>query len=263
MQIFLSHAHEQAALADALAVSLRQEGHEVFLDVDALQKAQAFHAEIRERLRASDLFIFLLSPQALEAGSYALTELGEARARWPNPSGHVLPVLAVPVDFETIPPYLKAVTVLSPKGDVVAETARCVADLDRPMRRRRWQRRLGAGAAIGAVGGVLAWLWPGPNAPDDAPCLLRATLSESPSNSTRVTTLEAGAPGQLRSFVVSGDEASLDVGPLTPTDARWIIEASAADGRIVAAFNVDGCPRAPLELNHDGSRLQLRLTPRH
>lgn len=46
-----------------------------------------------------------------------------ARRKWPTPAGRVLPVMISETSFETIPPYLKAVTVLHPKGSVAAEVA--------------------------------------------------------------------------------------------------------------------------------------------
>jgi hypothetical protein len=64
---------------------------------------------------------FFISPSSLATGSYALTELKYARKKWRHPAGHVLPVLVRPVDWNAIPPYLKAVTVLEPEGNTPAE----------------------------------------------------------------------------------------------------------------------------------------------
>jgi hypothetical protein len=260
MNIFLSHAHEQAELADMLAIALRQEGHRVFLDTDALEVGEGFHAAIRREIQACDLFVFLVSSASLEAGGYALTEMGVARERWPNPAGHVLPVVLGELSFERIPPYLKAVTVLQSKGDPVAETLSRVAALAR----RRRGRQLGIAAAAGVllIGAFIALRVIPRNGSGGETCLLAAEVIQAPGAGPRITTLDAGPPDALSAFVVVEDLASLDVGGLNGRERRWIIDASAADGRLVARFELSGCPREPRELHDDATDLRLRLAPR-
>jgi hypothetical protein len=74
----------------------------------------------------SDFMVFLISPESVTKGRYTLTEMGFARAKWPNPSRRVLPVMAVPTPLEKIPSYLKAVTILEPEGNMAAETRAAV-----------------------------------------------------------------------------------------------------------------------------------------
>ena len=69
-------------------------------------------------------------------GSYALAELSMAKARWRHPGGHVLPVKVAPVPKDMIPAYLRAVTILEPQGDVVAETVAAVERVKPPSRRK-------------------------------------------------------------------------------------------------------------------------------
>ena len=118
MKIFISYAREQQALADSLSVRLRQEHHDPFLDLTNLPAGEGYDAKIRTFIEAADLIIFLISPRAVRDGSYALAELDMVRKRWPNPSGRVLPVMIEPTPMETVPPYLKTVTVLQPQGNV-------------------------------------------------------------------------------------------------------------------------------------------------
>lgn len=260
MKIFLSHAHEQAGIADALAIALRQEGHEVFLDRDALKAADGYHAAIRREIESCELFVFLVSPQSLAAGGYALTEMNVARERWHDPSGRVLPVLVEAVDFESIPPYLKAVSVLQPKGDAVAETLLRVAALARRGQARRW--RLGAAAAMAAilVAAAAWWLAQRDAIPDAQACLLDAELADAAG--MRITTLDAGPPGALRAFVVVAGVASLDLPPLTGRGSRWIIEAGSASGELLGRFELAACPTGVEELRDDERGLRLRLAPR-
>lgn len=274
MKIFVSHAHEQATIADALTLALRQDGHEVFFDRDALKAGEGFHATIRASIQQIDLLIFLVSPQSLESGSYARTELEIARERWPNPSGHVLPVLAEATPFATIPSYLTAVTVLAPQGDPVAETAARVASLTAREADRiaielaaRRQRVATITVALGLVTGGCWWaLRPAPPSLPVAKCRLDVQVlvpvagSAGDAGIANIDVLTSD--GMRRGFVVVAGVASVEAGPLTDPDERWIIEASPADGSTPVRFNLVGCPSAPLELQHNDPRVVLQLAQR-
>jgi hypothetical protein len=166
MRLFLSYAGEHRATADALALRLRQARLHVFFDRDDLPPAESYDDRIRRGLEESDGLVFLISPESVREGAYALTELQFARERWPNPSGRVLPVMVAPTPYDDVPEYLKAVTVLEPKGNVVAETAAKVERMARSWRLRRF----GVAAlalALALAGLAVAWWawgrWPGPN----------------------------------------------------------------------------------------------------
>jgi len=81
-----------------------------------------------------------------------------AQARWRHPAGHVLPVMAVPTPKDDIPPYLRAVTLLDPPGDLVAET---VAEVESLERRSRWRRSVPVVAAgVGVIAALaIAGAW--------------------------------------------------------------------------------------------------------
>ena len=158
MRIFVSYAREQHEIADRIALGLRNEGHTVFFDHDALSPAEDFDAKIREELASSQLFVFLISPDSVTPGGYTLTELGLARQRWPSPRGRVLPVMVGDTPFDDIDPYLRAVTVLQPAGDVVAEV---LARVDAIARRRRLRAAVAAGSVLAVLGLAVVALWIG------------------------------------------------------------------------------------------------------
>jgi hypothetical protein len=58
MQIFLSYAREQRAIAEPIAFALRARGHEVFLDRDTLPAGRSFEESIEKAIRQSDLLVF-------------------------------------------------------------------------------------------------------------------------------------------------------------------------------------------------------------
>jgi tetratricopeptide (TPR) repeat protein len=158
MDTFISYASEQRALAEEIALALREEGHRVFFDRSALPEGEAYNARIREAIRGSDLLIFLLSPQAVSQGRYTMTELKFAEEKWSSPTGHVLPVMVSATDMSALPAYLRAVVILRPAGSVAAEVVAAVERLSQP----RWKRRIRPYAAALLVlilvgGGFGAW----------------------------------------------------------------------------------------------------------
>lgn len=126
-KVFLSYASEQRLLAESVALSLRGRDFEVFLDRDNLGAGGAYDAAIEAAVQSSDAFVFLVSPESVAPGRYTLTELGYARHMWPAAAGRVLPVLAESTAFDTIPAYLKSVTILEPQGSPPAEVGAAVA----------------------------------------------------------------------------------------------------------------------------------------
>ena len=132
MRVFLSYADEHTTTAEGIYLRLVQAGHKVFYDKSKLHAGLSFDDPIRKSLKGSDLLVFLISPESVTQGSYALTEMAFWRERWEVPSGRVLPVMVAPTPYDSIPPYLRSVAVFKPQGDVVAETAREVERLKVP-----------------------------------------------------------------------------------------------------------------------------------
>ena len=126
MRIFLSFASEQHAQADAIAQSLRSRDYDVFFSHDDLPPGASFDVRVERAIAQSDLMVFLVSPQSVTKGRYTLTELAFARAKWPNPSGRMLPVMIAATPLDQVPGYLKAVTILAPEGNAAAETRAAV-----------------------------------------------------------------------------------------------------------------------------------------
>jgi hypothetical protein len=130
--IFLSYSSPQSDAATRIELSLKGEGHSVFRDRSALPPGESFDARIRAAIEESDLLIFLISRESVSAGRYTLTELKFAEEKWGHPAGHVLPVLTEQLPKETIPQFLRAVTMLQPKGDLAAEVAAAVDRMTQP-----------------------------------------------------------------------------------------------------------------------------------
>jgi PKD repeat protein len=128
MKVFLSYAWEDKDIAEQVNLALVGAGCEVFFDQTSLTPASDFNSRIRQSVRDSDLFIFLVSPDSVAKSAYALTELKFAQEKWPHPKDYVLPVMVRATKFEVIPNYLKAVTVLEPAGSVAAEVSSWVSE---------------------------------------------------------------------------------------------------------------------------------------
>lgn len=156
MHIFLSYATEDRSLAEQVQIALVGAGHRVFFDQQNLRPAGDYMDRIRSAVEECDVLVFLLSPDSVAPGSFALTELKYARSRWPHPKDRVLPVMVRPVPFEGIPAYLRAVTVLQPEGHLPAEVLVALASMS-PAGLRPWVRRLGIAASVLGMIGAIGW----------------------------------------------------------------------------------------------------------
>ena len=123
MKIFLTYASEDENAAERIYLALTGQHHTVFFDRASLPPGGDYHVRIRQAILDSDLFVFLVSEDSVAPSSYALTELALAQKKWPHPAEAVLPVLVRVTDYERIPNYLKAVTILQPRGDLAADVA--------------------------------------------------------------------------------------------------------------------------------------------
>ncbi len=137
MRIFLSYPSEQRHIADRIRLALMADGHKVFFDRSELLPGEAFDSAIRRNIQRSDLFVFLVSPESVAKGAYTISELKLAQAKWPHPSGHILPIKVFPTDIDLLPAYIRSVTVFEPEGDLVAEAAAAVAQLE-VRRQKKW-----------------------------------------------------------------------------------------------------------------------------
>ena len=152
MKIFVSYASEDRTPAEAIAVRLQQEDHEVYFDRSSLRPGEGYDEALREFIDKADLLVFLISPDSITKGRYTLSELKFASQRWPNPNGRVLPVMARKTPMDAIPSFLQAIGILEAEGNLVAEV---IAEVDRIHGRRQRKRVLG-GAAIAVCAAVVA-----------------------------------------------------------------------------------------------------------
>ena len=126
MRLYIAYASEDLSTAEQVHLALLGDNHQVFFDRGSLQAGDNFDRRFRDAIDATDMMIFLVSSSSLQPGCYALTELDYARRRWPHPQDHLLPVIVRPVELSTVPAYLRAVTILEPRGSIAAEVAQAV-----------------------------------------------------------------------------------------------------------------------------------------
>lgn len=157
MKIFLSYPSDERAAAEEIQLALTEAEHEVFFDRDELAAGAKFHQRIQDAIADCDLFVFLITPTAVEAGRYTLTELSLAQQRWKHPKNRVLPVMLRATPYPSIPTYLKAVTIEEPKGNVAAEVLAAVKRLEPLQGTRPVVRHALVGSAAALVLGGAAW----------------------------------------------------------------------------------------------------------
>ncbi len=252
MRIFLSYAGEHRRQAEGIAIRLRQDGHEVFFDRQSLAPGKQYDRTIRTEIDACELFVFLISPESVERGAYALTELDMAEDRWPNPSGRLLPVMISDTPLDKVPSYATSVTILEPRGNAVAEVAAQVEKLSGGHGSGLNKRLLAlAGIAIVALLVVVLWrefVSPEPTPEPPTPCLLDVRIT--PATALRGLSLRVTAPGGSQDFSVGQSGlANIDIAPSQLPD--WTLELIDRDGTMVGSVAFDGCPTAgasyPLE----------------
>ncbi|MEQ1694261.1 MAG: toll/interleukin-1 receptor domain-containing protein [Hyphomicrobiaceae bacterium] len=123
MRVFLSVAGPDRPKVEAVALALRGEGFEVFLDEQVLAAGENYNHRIRKEILRADLVVFFISPTSIAPGRYTLSELGIMKDRWKHPMGRVLPVMLEPVSYKLVPTYLQAVNVFKPPGNLAASVS--------------------------------------------------------------------------------------------------------------------------------------------
>ncbi len=225
MRIFLSYASQDRAAADAIRLALQTDGHDVFFDREDLPAGGEFHTRIRRAIEKADFMVFLVSPNALDEGSYTLSELSIAEKRWPTPDGRILPVILGRVERTRMPVYLSSVTFLETAGSVPAEVAGAVDRIARERRRRTWRIGAAAAAALVLAAGVTAWQFRNPSldtrvGKDGAPAILipagQFTMGDDESSPIRQLFVDAFyldrfeiTVGRYRQFLESTGSANV------------------------------------------------------
>jgi len=232
MKLFLSYPSAERTLAERLMLALEAEAHTVFMDRSDLPAGEAFHQRLREGIADADAMVFLVTPAAVAAGSYTLAELGIAQAKWRRPAGRVLPVMVQPTPVATLPPYLAAVTLLQPRGEIVAETVAAVARLGRPAGRGK---QLVLAALVALVLGAGAWQFQQRRAAEQ-----EQQLAEEAAQAAQAA--QATKAAQLLALCSDGQQAATlqQLSALPPLPAvqaaredcamRWLREMRASSG---------------------------------
>jgi hypothetical protein len=155
VEVFLSYATEERALAERVCRVLETEGHAVFFDRDDLGGGDPFGQRIRTAIGSSDVLVYLISRSSVASPSYALTELAIAAALSKRRRPAILPVRTDDTPIEAVPPTLRAYTILEPQGDAPAEIALAVDRL-RQQKQLKW---VPIAAGVGVVLLVAAGAW--------------------------------------------------------------------------------------------------------
>jgi formylglycine-generating enzyme required for sulfatase activity len=151
MKIFLSYASQDIESAKAIYLALRDQGHRVFFDRAELPAGDEYHNRIRAAVEKSRLFLFLISPNAVDAGSYTLTELDIAD----KAGSKILPVMIEKTPIESLPASIKGITFLQPDGSLPAAVAAEVHRIASSLRRKHIKQSLAAFVLVGIVAGVI------------------------------------------------------------------------------------------------------------
>ena len=157
MRIFLSYAWQDRDHAKGIYLALRDQGHRVFFDRADLPAGEEYHNRIRAAIDDAHLFIFLISADALDAGSYTLTELAIAE----QSNRRLLPVMLRETEIARLPASLQAVTFHRSDGNLAASVAAEVYRIAAGLRRRRLKQCAAAAALVGGVAAAVFYFLAG------------------------------------------------------------------------------------------------------
>lgn len=146
---FISYSRSDTAIAHALVPLLQEIYESVWIDME-LKGGDLWEREIMDRIRGCDLFLILISQEAL-ASKYVQEELEEARKR----SKPILPVLIQP--GVAIPPDLSPIQYVDMAGGITPQALTKIHAAVKKIsaQRRAIRRGLNALKAAGAVLAVL------------------------------------------------------------------------------------------------------------
>ena len=161
MKIFLSYASQDRVIAEAINRALLEQGHNVFFDREDLPAGEEFHIQIRRAIERADLFVFLVSEEAIDPGSYTLNELDIAEKTLKQASGRLLPVLLRPMAIDRLPAFVKSVTLLDSPGNVAAAVADAVHRMASKRRRRLLWKLGGVASAVALIAACVWFAGPG------------------------------------------------------------------------------------------------------
>jgi formylglycine-generating enzyme len=150
MRIFLSYASQDGEAAKSIYLALRDQGHKVFFDRADLPAGEEYHNRIRAAIDNSHLFVLLITPDAVDAGSYTLTELSIAE----KAGRPFLPVMLRETDIARLPASIKAVTFHRSDGNLAASVAAEAHRIAGAFRRKRVKQLAAAVAIVTVMAGV-------------------------------------------------------------------------------------------------------------
>jgi hypothetical protein len=120
--VFISYARDDRPWVREFAAALRQAGVSSLFDEDALEPGSRWVEQIGEALRESRTLIVVVSERSVRS-EWVSFEVGAAIAD----RKRIIPVLASPVDRQTIPGYLRHLKAVDEPSPVAA--ARRVAEV--------------------------------------------------------------------------------------------------------------------------------------
>lgn len=127
-KIYISYNHADRELAIQISSGLKAQGHQITLDVESLAPGQDWRAALSEGLKASEVFVALLTESSLKS-QFVLSEIGAAQA-YMESTGRLL-LIPVIADQIEIPPIVRHINaIFSPDHDVdyiLQELGRAIA----------------------------------------------------------------------------------------------------------------------------------------
>jgi hypothetical protein len=122
-KIFVSYSNKDRDYVLAITAELKDLGHEIIVDVDALSPGQNWQRTLSDGLKSADVFVVFLSDNSLHS-QFVLSEIGSARA-YANQSDQML-VVPVLIEDIKVPPVIQDLLVIEAPGRSVHEIVQSI-----------------------------------------------------------------------------------------------------------------------------------------
>jgi hypothetical protein len=119
-KIYISYSKRDSDFVTQVATRLREQGHQLIVDIEALSAGQDWRKSLTEGLKNSDVLVVFLSEYSIQS-SYVLSEIGSARA-YAADSGRML-LIPVIIDDINIPPVIQDLHAIRAPGRNVDQIA--------------------------------------------------------------------------------------------------------------------------------------------
>jgi hypothetical protein len=125
-RVFLSYSHHDGAVAAAIAKGLSRAGAEVAAAFD-IQPGESVRDSLEQMLRASDVYVILVTPALVNSLSWGMFELGFILAEHRDRGTPIISAVLQDFGDSPVPSFVHDAVLIDGRGQRAQEVARLIA----------------------------------------------------------------------------------------------------------------------------------------